>query len=188
MVRIERILAPTDFSTVSLAAIRYALSLARTHAAEVVVVHAVSEKALEPSPYAHFVGEEVFFFPPDWIAGLRFPVLDGVVERRRQQLDNFLRERIEPELLRDLEVTPLVKLGETVKEIVWTAKERRCDLIVMTSRGRSWFKQLFSKSLTQQVVKLAPCPVLSIQPSAQVRTGKGEWVPIGLLERGYAVP
>lgn len=188
MVRIERILVPTDFSPVSLPAIRYALSLAGSHGAEVVVLHAVSEKALERRGYSHFVGEEVLFFPVEWLGGPHVTALEALVEERRQRLHNFLQEKIEPELLRKIEVAPLVRLGEVVEEIVGAAREKRCDLIVMTSRGWSWLGQLFSKSLTQQVVKLAPCPVLSIQPSARVRTGRGEWVPIGLLEGSYAAP
>ena len=44
--KIERILLPTDFSDHSLAALKYAVELAREHESEVVLVHVV-----EPLPY-----------------------------------------------------------------------------------------------------------------------------------------
>ena len=44
--KIERILVPVDFSEHSLAALKYALELAREHESEVVLVHVV-----EPLPY-----------------------------------------------------------------------------------------------------------------------------------------
>ncbi len=176
MIKIDRILVPTDFSRTSLAAIRYALSFARDHGAAVVLCHALPKEAVTGGiENVGYIGD---------FTGPRFqPVaLDELLRNKRQDLQRFLEDMVERELLRELRIIPIVGVGEVVKEIVETARELKCDLIVMTSRERSWLGRLFSRSLTRQVVRLAPCPVLSIQPWAQVRTERGEQIPITQMQ------
>ncbi|MBI3059036.1 MAG: universal stress protein [Deltaproteobacteria bacterium] len=45
MIKIKKILVPTDLREQSLAGIKYAISLAREHGAEVLVLHVVDEEA-----------------------------------------------------------------------------------------------------------------------------------------------
>lgn len=182
MIKIEKILVPTDFSEVSLPAIRYACSLARDHAAEVFVLHAIPTEVVRSSALHGYVGEEAFLFSGAWISRIQPAPIDVLVREKRLDLYNFLQGKIEPELLRAVKVTPLVRLGEVVDEVVAAAKEVQCDLIVMTSRERTWLGRLLSSSRTQQVVRLAPCPVLSIQPWAQVSTEKGERIPVKQMQ------
>ena len=122
-----------------------------------------------------------------WVPQIQALPLDEFLRNKRQDLQRFLEDMIEPPLLQGLRIIPVVGVGEVVEEIVQTARELRCDLIVMTSRERSWLGRLFSRSLTQQVVRLAPCPVLSIQPWAQVRTEKGERILVKQMQFAGAV-
>lgn len=185
MITITKILVPTDFSNVSVPAIGYAISLAKDHGAEVMVVHAVPSDKLNDG-----------FFPGRYIAvGLVMPPngptipasqssnLEHALRTSKLLLHNFLEQKIGPEILKTVKITPLVRLGGVVKEIIATAKEDQCDLIVMTSRGRSLLRHLFAGSFTERVVRRAPCPVLSIQPSAAVRTEKNERVSVKLMEK-----
>ena len=55
----------------------------------------------------------------------------------------------------------------------------------MTSRGSS-LRHLFGGSITERVVRTAPCPVLSMQPSAEVRTEKDERLQIKLIDQWAA--
>jgi nucleotide-binding universal stress UspA family protein len=77
----------------------------------------------------------------------------------------------------------VVSLGEVAEEIVGTAAAEDCDLIVMASGGKNWLARLIRGSLTEKVVRLASCPVLTIQPFARVRQD-GERVPVQLLVMG----
>ncbi len=185
-ITIEKILVPTDFSQVSLPAIRYALSLARDHGAEVIVLHALPIDEVKQRVMGNYFGEEAYLFTGAWVSQIRPPALDVLVGEKGLDLYNFLHQKIEPELLKGVKVTPLVRLGEVVEEIVAAAREEACDLIVMASRGRSWLQRFFSGSFTQQVVRLAPCPVLSIQPWAEIRIGRGGRIPMRLVELGNA--
>lgn len=186
MIKIKRIVVPTDFSKVSLPAIRYALSLARDHGAEVMVLHAIPRDVVKQTTLGPYIGAEGFPFSAGWIGELHPPKLDVIIREKGLDLVNFLEQNIEPALLKAVAVKPVVRLGEVVDEIVAAAKELRSDLIVMTSRERSWLGRLFSKSLTQEVVRLAPCPVVSIQPWARVSTEAGKWVPIKQMQLASA--
>jgi nucleotide-binding universal stress UspA family protein len=50
--------------------------------------------------------------------------------------------------------------------IVETAKARKADLIVMATHGRGGLSHLLMGSVTEKVVRSAPCPVLTIRGGA----------------------
>jgi nucleotide-binding universal stress UspA family protein len=186
MIKIEQIVVPTDFSKAALPAIGYALSLATDYGADLTVLHAIPTDVMKKRVLGDTITQETFMFTGGSTFWIPDHLIDGLVRDRQMDLYNFLYENFKPELLKAVKVTPLVRLGNVVEEIVATAKERNCDLIVMVSRGHSWLGHIFSSSLTSKVVQLAPCPVLSIQPSARVKTGRGERVPIRLMELANA--
>lgn len=185
MIKIEKILVPTDFSKTSLSAIRYALSLAQGCGAEVVVLHVIPGNVIRHEVLQNYISEEGILFGGGQIPQIRFPEIDVLLRERGVDLQCFLHGAIEPELLKAVKVTPLVRLGKAGEEIVAAAKEKECDLIVIASRERNRLGRLFSRSLTQQVVRLAPCPVLSIQPLALVQHD-GVRVPARSLVLGEA--
>jgi nucleotide-binding universal stress UspA family protein len=181
MLSIKKILVPTDFSDGSALAVGYALSLAKDHGAEVIAVHAISSKAIKPFSEPYLAGG-VGSAGEAPIAIARQPNLENLFESRKQVLHNFLEQRIAPELLRAVKITPLIRLGKVVDEIVSAAKEVQSDVIVMTSQA-SRLRRLFVGSFTERVIRRAPCPVL---PSAEVRTDKDERVPVRLIDRWAA--
>ncbi len=181
MIKIERILVPTDFSEASLPAIEYTFSLARDHGAEVIVFHSIPIDVVNEKALGGFFPNEAFMIAGTLITRINQPSVDAFVSGKVGAINNFLHKWVDTELLKTVKVTPLVRLGEVVEEIVATAKEKDCDLIVMASRERSWLGRIFSCSLTLKVVQLAPCPVLSIQPSATGKTGGGKRVPVRLM-------
>jgi len=168
MIKIDKILVPTDFSKASLAGIRYALCLARDHGAAVSVIHAMSPEIMRDRAW-----EDYQYIGSGWVPPFKPFALDELMRNKAMDLVRFLEEMVQPELRKGVRITPLVRMGEVVDEILTAAKETQCDLIVMTSRERSWLGRLVTSSLTQQVVRSAPCPVLSIQPWAQIRTESG---------------
>lgn len=54
--------------------------------------------------------------------------------------------------------------GNPADEIVKFAKRESCDLIVMSTHGRSGLKRLLLGSVTDQVLHQAVCPVLIVRP------------------------
>jgi len=70
-----------------------------------------------------------------------------------------------------------VKLGKIVEEILATAREEQCDLVVMASEGGR-LRHLFGGTISERIVRYAPCPVLTMQPSAQIRFEKDQWLEV----------
>jgi nucleotide-binding universal stress UspA family protein len=53
--------------------------------------------------------------------------------------------------------------GNAVEEIVRKSEEGKFDLIIMGARGLSTIKKLFIGSVSDGVIKKAPCPVLIVK-------------------------
>jgi nucleotide-binding universal stress UspA family protein len=185
MITLKKILVPMDFSSLSVPAIGYALSLAKDHGAEVIILHVLPTEAMRE----HFSDR----FAPGGLAapteapiGLaRQPDVEGLLERKKQVVHMFLEQRISPELLRSVKVGSLVRIGKVTEEIIAAAKEEQCDLIVMTSHGGR-LRRLLHGSFTDRVVRRAFCPVLSIQPWAEIRTEENRRVPVTQIDKWAA--
>jgi len=63
-------------------------------------------------------------------------------------------------------LTETAFLADTAKGVLTVAKEIKPDLIVMSTHGRSDLTHLILGSVTESVIREAPCPVLIIRPSA----------------------
>jgi nucleotide-binding universal stress UspA family protein len=181
MLTIKKILVPTDFSDVFVPAIGYAIALAKKNAAEVTVVHAFSTKGIQEHFSERYVTDGLV--TPTGVR--RQSDLDNIIEKKKWILDNFLQQNIGPELLKGVKINSLVRLGKAVNEIVAAATEEQSDLIVVASRG-SGLARLFGGTVTERITRRAPCPVLSIRPSAEVRTDQDKRVPVTLIEKWAA--
>jgi hypothetical protein len=53
--------------------------------------------------------------------------------------------------------------GEPVREILRAARETACDLIVTGTHGRSGLDRLLMGSVAEQLLRKAPCPVLTVK-------------------------
>jgi len=183
MLAIKKILIPTDLSNISLSAIAYAISLAKKHAAEVTVLHVLPSKAINKSFAPGYITDNLIGPAPTDAA--RPSNLDSIVERNQRRVHDFLHQKIDPDILKSVRINSLVRFGKTAREIVAAAKEEHSDLIVMTSQ-RSGLTRLLRGTFTEWIVRQAPCPVLSIQSSAEVRTEQDERVPVKLVDKWAA--
>ena len=181
MIAIKKILVPTDFSDSSAPAIGYALSLAKKHGADVGVLHVLPSKAVKEDFTHSYVTDGLM--DSGSLAGARHaPDMDDLLDRRRRIIHDFVQQKIGSELMKGVKITALVRFGKPVKEILAAAKEEQADLIVMNREpGLS-----LRGHLTDRITKQAPCPVLSIQLSAQVRTEENERVPLNLIDKWAA--
>ncbi len=148
MLRLTQILVPTDFSEHSDGALRHAAELARQFGAKLVLLHVVSNETLESISKAHV--------PPH-------PV-DKVYEDLDQETREQYANHVPPEVRKVLETEVLVLPGVPFLEIVRAARLKGVDLIVMATHGRTGLSHALVGSVTEKVVRMAPCPVLSIRP------------------------
>lgn len=145
MARLNKILAPTDLSKLSLPAIRQALEMAAEQGGEVIVYNVIGEDG-------EWFGKDDPLNPAT-----------AFVPRQKERLREFVREHF-ADMIGKVRITESVEAGVPHLLIVKKAEEENADLIVMSTHGRTGFEQLMLGSVTAKVVARASCPVLSIRP------------------------
>lgn len=139
---LKRILVATDLSDESKKAFPYAAALARKFEASLILLYVVP--AAVPAELAHLgiVLEE-----------------ERLLEEARERLPRFRQAELDPHLCVDLAVL----IGGPAREICDTAGKRGADLIVMATHGNTGLKHFMLGSVTENVIRHAPCPVLVVR-------------------------
>jgi nucleotide-binding universal stress UspA family protein len=145
----RKILVPTDFSSHSAEAVRYAADLSRRYEASVTVAH-----AFQPAEYA---------FPEGYLLH-KASDQAGTISRIEQELAAAKAEARAAGAL-DVETTMLE--GVASAAIVGFAEKGGHDLIVMGTHGRTGFKHALLGSVAEKVVRTAPCAVLTVRAGAR---------------------
>jgi nucleotide-binding universal stress UspA family protein len=144
MLPIRRILVPIDWSKPSLRAFDLAATLAQKHDTQLVVLYVV------PLP-------TVMYGPPP---------------------ESYL-EHLREELLRlgptdpDTRIQHLLSEGDPARAILQAVRDNQCDMIVMGTHGRTGVRRLLMGSVAEEVVRKAPCPVITVKAlRAKSRRGR----------------
>lgn len=147
MIKLQRILIPTDFSDYSKVAVRYAHALAERFGAELHLLYVLQDLvALVPEP------------------GLAFAPQGDYMAELRTSAEKGLAELIQSEKLQDVTVVPKTTEGTPFVEIIRYSKDNEIDLIVMGTHGRTGLTHALLGSVTEKVVRKSPCPVLTVRP------------------------
>ena len=148
MIDIKRVLAPTDFSSHSEKAVRFACSLAEQFGAELHLVHVLSEIIpAGPDPLLMPV------MPPQFY------------EESEERAKETLKTLLQPAWGKPASVTTAVRWGSPVEAIVDYSKEQAIDLIVIATHGRTGLSHVLLGSVAERIVREAPCPVLTLRDS-----------------------
>jgi nucleotide-binding universal stress UspA family protein len=143
---IRTILHATDFSKASARALQEATKLAQEHRARLLIVHVI-----EPVPYAagaEFDGAEIY------------ARLEDMAQRNAQSSMEKLMARLKKSSFR---AESLLLRGSPHEQIVKAAKNKKADMIVIGTHGRTGLSKLFMGSVAGKVVALASCPVLTVR-------------------------
>jgi nucleotide-binding universal stress UspA family protein len=141
----RRILCPVDFSESSLAALDFAFSLAQESNAELTLLH-VFEWPAEDVPIDT---------PPSRVPESRQEIEREAMTRLNDLVPASVRDWCRP--------ATRVSHGKAYREILGVATEDRADLIVIGVHGRNAVDLMLFGSTTNQVVRRATCPVLTIR-------------------------
>ncbi|MGH8698492.1 MAG: universal stress protein [Burkholderiales bacterium] len=144
-----RILVPTDFSAPSEAAWKTACRLGRALGAELILVHVFAEPPLySEGPFSGERVREVYATGRAWV-------------------EKMLEEWAEAARAEGLTARVLVRLGVPHREILALTAYERADLVVIGTHGRGGVERALIGSVADRVVRLAPCPVLSVRGPAE---------------------
>lgn len=147
MITLKKILVATDFGEAAEAALRYGRALARNFNATLYVMHVADDVSARL-----FAGEAYVGILPD--------VQRDVDASARKQLAELLVDD-DPQPLPTKSV--MVTSNAPALAIVQYAKDNGIDLIVLGTHGRTGIEHLLLGSVAEKILRLAPCPVLTLR-------------------------
>jgi nucleotide-binding universal stress UspA family protein len=147
MIKLAKILVPTDMSEFSEHALKYGCEFARRFQAELHLLNVVQDVvAMVPEP------------------GMAFPAPGEYMRELQQASEESLNRLPDPQWVEGVTVIREVRVGTPFVEIVRYARTGDIDLIVIGTHGRSGLAHVLLGSTAERVVRKAPCPVLSVRP------------------------
>ena len=145
MIDLRRILVPTDFSEHSRHALMYGVAFAEKFGAELYLLHVFQDLTVY-QPDAVLVGPPVV--PPvEELTGAARLAVEKVIDELK---------------LEKVQVHAEVREGSPVDEIVQFAQDKDIDLIVIATHGRGWLAHMLMGSISEKIVRKAPCPVMAV--------------------------
>jgi nucleotide-binding universal stress UspA family protein len=148
-VSFENILYATDFSSHSAAALPYALSIARKYGSKVFAVHVISL-----SPF------------PNSAPTLALQAIAAQAVREAKAAIAHLEPR-----LKGVSHEAIIRKGELLEQLSAIIAEKRIDLIVAGTRGRTGVSKVLMGSIAEKIFRQAPCPVLTVGPNVSGEPG-----------------
>ena len=158
MLPIKNILCPTDFSEPSYEALKVADELAAHFGATLHIVNVVPLVPIVEAP----IGVESASFN---VASYQ-QELEG-------QAKKSLKALAEQRVTKGENVVTDVLIGNAAGEVMRYASEKSMDMIVIATHGLSGWRRFISGSTTEQIVRQASCPVLTIRKPAAKGTAPG---------------
>jgi nucleotide-binding universal stress UspA family protein len=144
----HRIVVPTDFSDCAKEAWAVANRIATAPGCELVLTHVLTEVPL--------YGEGV----------LSVETARMVREGARAWAAATLDEWVEKARAEGRAARCTLRTGVPFQEIVALATDERADLLVIGTHGRGGLSRALLGSVADRVIRLAPCPVLSVRTPA----------------------
>jgi nucleotide-binding universal stress UspA family protein len=145
MIKLNNVMVATDFGEASIAALAYGREFARTFGAKLYIVHVVENPVLSAGPDA---------------VGIDLARLQADLETRGQ---TALEGMVTAEDRDQLRALPVIRTGSPAYEIVGYAKLINADVIIIGTHGRGLMGHLLMGNVAEKVVRMAPCPVLTVR-------------------------
>ena len=141
---IKTILFPTDFSNGARAAMDHAISLAMDYQAKLILLYVIQDISVAE------------WYVPSTLAVTN--MMEDMQKSAEREMDKWIAEVSAK--VKDTET--IVMRGVPFVEIVQAAKDRKADLIVIGTHGRTGIDHILFGSTAEKVVRKAPCPVLTV--------------------------
>ena len=148
MIKLDRILVPTDFSDFSKPALTYGCAMAARFDAELHLLHVVPDPAMLVPEAAAFSVES----------------MEAQTEMLRVESMSTLNTLLPEGWSNEKQVVRETRIGAAFMEIIDYAREKDIDLIVIGTHGRSGLMHVLMGSVAERIVRKSPCPVLTVKP------------------------
>jgi len=145
-----KILHPTDFSECATQAEAVAIDLVRRLDGDLVLLQVLVEAPL---------------YSEGLISRRQ---VQTVYDAQRKWSEDALEARAEKLRQSGIKTSWRVQMGVPHEEITRTAEEEHAGMIVMGTHGRSGLNRVLLGSVTERVIRLARCPVLTVRQAKPV--------------------
>ncbi len=142
---IKTILFPTDFSQGARAAMEYAVSMAKDCQAKLILLYVIQDISIAE-----------WYIPSSLSAA---DLVEDMQKSAAKEMDKWQAEA--KQQLKDVEA--LVLRGVPFVEIIKTAKDKKADMIVIGTHGRTGIDHMLFGSTAEKVVRKSHCPVLTVR-------------------------
>jgi nucleotide-binding universal stress UspA family protein len=149
MPAIELIMVAVDFSDYALPSTKYAALLARNLKADLLLVNVINQRDVDMMQ----------------IVATRYPGFEfkKYMQAYREDRAESMRELIADAGCEDLHTDSLVRVGVPFETLLEVIEERKPDLLVMGTKGRSNLIDTIIGSCAQKMLRRSPVPVLSVR-------------------------
>jgi nucleotide-binding universal stress UspA family protein len=148
-ISVRNILFATDFSPAADTAAPFAIQIARSYGAKIYGVHV--------NPFDNYTAAA----PDAWAA------MAEAAERQTKEHAQRLNEQ-----LKGVEHQVVIGEGNIWEVISNLIKQKEIDLIVLGTRGRTGLGKALLGSVAEQILRHAPCPVLTVGPHVTLQPKK----------------
>ena len=145
-------LVPTDLSEEASHTLEYAFTFASALDIEILVLHVVDGRVLQPLTYA--------------FEDLKADYHEKLSQKdMAEEIKDVLDKEIQKGITYDhkLRVTTMVRYGVPYDQIVKVAEQEKADFIVMGANGHTSLPDIFIGGVAEKVSRRAPCPVFLIR-------------------------
>ena len=144
-ISLKNILFATDFSAASQAALPYAAAIARRYDSHLHIVHIVSPASyVIPSQPGHPAPHDA--------------IHEAALADVRQQMETLASH------LKTVPHHTYLREGDVWKSLADIIRTHEIDLLVVGTRGRTGVGKFLLGSRAEEILRLAPCPVLTVGP------------------------
>lgn len=145
-INMKKILVPTDFSSVANNALNVAVTIARQNNATIELLNVKEYPVGDVGAYYSLYGASGVSIDNAW---------DSVLKDAKQEMDELIAQ------YEGVNIQGLIE--ESSDDFVESMLHHNADLIVIGSAGAEGLKEFFGGSNSEEVVRLAKCPVLVVK-------------------------
>ena len=143
----KTILVPTDFSEYSDKALQHATDIARQNNARIYLLHVIG--VTQQCIVDYCIDKQM-------VDQLEQQSIDSAKEMIRKQLDKLKEAE-------SVEIVPDIRKGTPYEEILKEQEDKKMDLIVIASHGKTGLLSHLIGSVAEKVSRAAKCPVLLLR-------------------------
>src|SRR5579863_5478406 len=149
-ITVKNVLFATDFSSTSESALPYATAICRRFGSTLHVVHVLSDaNVLMMTGGVDYVSMGTIY--------------EDAHTEAKEQLDRLAAR------FADIPFCLYVRHGQVWTNLAGVVEENKVDLIVVGTHGRTGFGKLLLGSVAEDILRHAPCPVLTVGPRVSGR-------------------